>query len=374
MHRVLVRTVVLDYPSDVHDPARDFWQAALAGGIRRGTTNPEYHVLEHPAAVGSVLVQKLKAGAGRIYLDVEADDTEAEVARLVAAGAEVVERIDDWTVLRDPGGLLFWCPPCSTPASPRSPTRWGPDAPGDYENAESVRTTWTCPTPASASSTTCARDCVPAPTDCIDWTVLRPPSCRPKTSHVTETAVGDDAHGRPGRDLDDESADADAGGDMGRPRPKVHVAQVDGEIAHGEPVVRCHLAGRRRVPLSVADPAAQGDAAGRLDREHGGRRHHHHGHEGQEHGESQPPQARCRGPVPAAPGHQGHRQHEGDGTQAEADPAVGMGPPQAVRQQVGEGDHADDDAEGDHHQAAARRPAPRPQLGHGVFLVVGRDE
>ena len=35
------------------------------------------------------------------------DDTAAEVVRLVAAGAEAVERIDDWTVLRDPAGVLF---------------------------------------------------------------------------------------------------------------------------------------------------------------------------------------------------------------------------------------------------------------------------
>jgi catechol 2,3-dioxygenase-like lactoylglutathione lyase family enzyme len=107
-----MRTIVFDYPSEDHDAGRRFWEVALAAGIRRGRTNPEYHVLEHPAALGPVLIQNLKEGAGRIHLDIEADDTDAEVARLVAAGAEVVEKIDDWIVLRDPGGLLF----CVVPA------------------------------------------------------------------------------------------------------------------------------------------------------------------------------------------------------------------------------------------------------------------
>ena len=78
-HRILWRTVVLDFPADVHDRARDFWQAALDGGIRRGTHHPAYHVLEHPAALGTVLVQQIEEGASRIHLDIESDDTEAEV-------------------------------------------------------------------------------------------------------------------------------------------------------------------------------------------------------------------------------------------------------------------------------------------------------
>jgi catechol 2,3-dioxygenase-like lactoylglutathione lyase family enzyme len=112
VHRILLRTVVFDYPSEIHDAGLRFWQAALDAHARRGRTHPEYHVLEHPAALGSLLVQNLSVGAGRLHLDIEADDTDAEVDRLVSAGAVVVERIDDWIVLRDPAGLLF----CVVPA------------------------------------------------------------------------------------------------------------------------------------------------------------------------------------------------------------------------------------------------------------------
>jgi hypothetical protein len=107
MHRILMRTVVLDFGSDVHDRARDFWKVALAADIRRGKRFPEYHVLEHPAALGPVLMQDIGDGESRVHLDIESDDIAAEVMRLVKAGASVVQQHEDWTVLRDPAGLLF---------------------------------------------------------------------------------------------------------------------------------------------------------------------------------------------------------------------------------------------------------------------------
>ena len=112
MHRILMRTVVLDFPSDVHDRARDFWKIALAADRRRGNKFPEYHVLKHPAALGPVLIQDIGDSESRVHLDIESDDLTAEVTRLVKAGASVVERHEEWTVLRDPGGLLF----CVVPA------------------------------------------------------------------------------------------------------------------------------------------------------------------------------------------------------------------------------------------------------------------
>ena len=114
MHRILMRTVVLDFPADVHDAARDFWTSALAADVRRGHKYPEYHVLEHPAALGPVIIQHLGEGEPRVHIDMETDDTEAEVTRLVAAGATVVERHHEWTVLKDPGGVVFCVvPPAS---------------------------------------------------------------------------------------------------------------------------------------------------------------------------------------------------------------------------------------------------------------------
>ena len=111
-HRILLRTVVFDFDPDSHDAALEFWQTALDAEVRRGTQYPEYHVLEHPAALGQVMVQSLTRGSSRIHLDLETDDMQAEVDRLVAAGATIVQRHREWTVLEDPAGLLF----CVVPA------------------------------------------------------------------------------------------------------------------------------------------------------------------------------------------------------------------------------------------------------------------
>lgn len=107
MHRILMRTVVFDFAPEVHDAARDFWVVALAADVRRGVNHTEYHQLLNPAALGPVLVQNLGEGQSHIHLDIESDDTEAEVARLTAAGATEVARHHNWVVLRDPAGLLF---------------------------------------------------------------------------------------------------------------------------------------------------------------------------------------------------------------------------------------------------------------------------
>ena len=113
-----MRTVVLDFAPDDHDTAVEFWRVALGAGIHRNAKYPEYHVLEHAAVMGPVLLQRLGDGPSRLHLDIETDDTLAEVERLTAAGATVVQRYgdgpDEWTVLRDPAGLLF----CVVPADP----------------------------------------------------------------------------------------------------------------------------------------------------------------------------------------------------------------------------------------------------------------
>jgi hypothetical protein len=107
VHRILLRTFLVDAPADVHDATREFWTTALAATARRGVQHPEYHVLQNPAALGPVMVQNIGDAPARIHLDIESDDVAAEVERLVRAGATEVERHDDWVVLRDPAGLLF---------------------------------------------------------------------------------------------------------------------------------------------------------------------------------------------------------------------------------------------------------------------------
>jgi hypothetical protein len=107
MHRILLRKLIVDVPSDVHDRSLRFWATALAANPRRSTQFPEDHLLRDAAALGPVVVQDIGRTPARYHVDLETDDVEAEVARLVAAGAGEVQRQDDWVVMQDPAGLLF---------------------------------------------------------------------------------------------------------------------------------------------------------------------------------------------------------------------------------------------------------------------------
>jgi hypothetical protein len=42
-----------------------------------------------------------------VHLDIHTDNLTAEVARLEALGAERVQQVHSWQVMRDPAGLLF---------------------------------------------------------------------------------------------------------------------------------------------------------------------------------------------------------------------------------------------------------------------------
>jgi glyoxalase superfamily protein len=115
MHRILLREVVIDAPSDTFPAVRDFWAAALLTEARQVEDYPEFTALEDPASLSVVGMQEIGDGPARFHLDLETDDVEAEVARLLRLGAEEVSRGRTWTVLRDPAGLLLCVVPFESP-------------------------------------------------------------------------------------------------------------------------------------------------------------------------------------------------------------------------------------------------------------------
>ncbi len=62
-----------------------------------------------------------------MHLDVETDDVAAEVARLTGLGATVAEQQEGFTVLHDPGGLVFCVVPVQTDRASfdEHATTWG---------------------------------------------------------------------------------------------------------------------------------------------------------------------------------------------------------------------------------------------------------
>jgi hypothetical protein len=106
--------IVIDVPAAEHDQELAFWQGAVGKPLGQSKHHPEYHGAELAAGVFGLLVQKLGEGPRRIHLDIHTDDLDAEVARLTALGAEEVQRIHRWCVMRDPAGLLV----CVVPDPP----------------------------------------------------------------------------------------------------------------------------------------------------------------------------------------------------------------------------------------------------------------
>jgi Glyoxalase-like domain len=98
--------IVIDVPPAEHDRELAFWSGAVGQELRQGREYPEYHGAALPGQEMGLLIQRLGDGASRVHLDIHTDDVAAEVARLEKLGAERVQQVDAWWILRDPAGLL----------------------------------------------------------------------------------------------------------------------------------------------------------------------------------------------------------------------------------------------------------------------------
>jgi Glyoxalase-like domain len=105
-HYSRISVVVIDVPADGHDRELDFWGAAT-GRALEPFDYPEYHGGALPGGNLWLLVQRLDEGAPRVHLDIHTDDLDAEVTRLERLGAERVQQVRGWWVMRDPAGLPF---------------------------------------------------------------------------------------------------------------------------------------------------------------------------------------------------------------------------------------------------------------------------
>ena len=131
MHRSRVAVVLVDHPEESYAAAADFWSAATGSERADGQGPPDDEPYESLNRLpGGVLFELQRTGAGtppRVHLDIETDDVEAEVARLVDLGATVAERPEGFVVLHDPGGLVFCVVPIQTdrPSFDQHASRWG---------------------------------------------------------------------------------------------------------------------------------------------------------------------------------------------------------------------------------------------------------
>jgi glyoxalase superfamily protein len=99
--------IVVDAPPDAHDAEIAFWSGALASPFNQVTRFPDFHWARLPGDGNAMLLQRLGDGSPRLHLDIHATDRAAEVTRLEQLGATVVDSSQEWTIMRDPAGLLF---------------------------------------------------------------------------------------------------------------------------------------------------------------------------------------------------------------------------------------------------------------------------
>ncbi len=111
MHRNLLSTFVIDAPSEVRDQTVAFWSEALAA-TATPTRMAAYHILDDACPPNRVVVQDVGTGRAGVHFDIHTDDLHAEVQRLTALGATVVDdswasHPGQWVIMRDPAGVEF---------------------------------------------------------------------------------------------------------------------------------------------------------------------------------------------------------------------------------------------------------------------------
>ena len=106
MHKSRLGALIIDCRTDDLQREAEFWSAALGGTAAESDAGDRYIELDGDPAEPHVLLQKVDHPS-RVHIDIETDDIEAEVRRLEALGASVVEKLERWTVMEAPTGHRF---------------------------------------------------------------------------------------------------------------------------------------------------------------------------------------------------------------------------------------------------------------------------
>ncbi|HEY3906349.1 MAG TPA: VOC family protein [Streptosporangiaceae bacterium] len=113
-HYSRLQMIVIDAPDADHDRELAFWGAATGKPLTQVENFPSFHFGQLHGQEAWLLLQRLGEGPARMHVDFHTDDLEAEVARLERLGAQRVEKIEKWWLMRDPAGLMF----CVVPEPP----------------------------------------------------------------------------------------------------------------------------------------------------------------------------------------------------------------------------------------------------------------
>jgi predicted enzyme related to lactoylglutathione lyase len=116
---------IIDCQTDDLEGAARFWGQALGLETRRNDDpdDAEYIRLLDPRHGLHIEVQSVKHPS-RVHVDIQADDIEAEVARLEKLGAKRIQKIKRWVVMEAPTGQRFCVVRASSPHFKEKAATW----------------------------------------------------------------------------------------------------------------------------------------------------------------------------------------------------------------------------------------------------------
>lgn len=125
-HRSRLAGFIIDCNTGDLDAAADFWSQALGVGIAdrdAGDDTAQYQQFGDTPGDLHIEVQKVEHPS-RVHLDIEADDIDAEAARLEALGAKKIAFVKRWWVMEAPTGHRFCVVRMKHPALGSPPNEW----------------------------------------------------------------------------------------------------------------------------------------------------------------------------------------------------------------------------------------------------------
>ena len=124
-HRSRLAGFIIDCRTDDLDAAARFWSHALGVPVVDPDSGGTGRYAEFGGMPGDLHVEVQKvAHESRVHLDIEADDVEAEAARLEALGATRVAFVERWWVMRAPTGQRFCVVPMREDGGRAAPNVW----------------------------------------------------------------------------------------------------------------------------------------------------------------------------------------------------------------------------------------------------------
>ncbi len=125
-HRSRLAGFIIDCQTDDLDPAAQFWSRALGVTIAdadAGDVSGTYQQFGSTPGDLHIEVQKVEHPS-RVHLDIEADDIDAEAARLEKLGAKKIAFVKRWWVMEAPSGHRFCVVRMHHPERGTPPNEW----------------------------------------------------------------------------------------------------------------------------------------------------------------------------------------------------------------------------------------------------------